>query len=68
MVSLVPKFSLPPEPSEIIFVIDRSGSMVDKILTLRSALELFLKSLPLGVRFNIVSFARPRKVFGLEAK
>lgn len=56
MVSLVPKFSLPPDPSEIVFVIDRSGSMQDKIVTLKSALELFLKSLPLGVPFNIVSF------------
>ncbi|KAJ5389738.1 uncharacterized protein N7496_000806 [Penicillium cataractarum] len=56
MVSLVPKFSLPPDPSEIIFVIDRSGSMQDKIVTLKSALEVFLKSLPLGVPFNIVSF------------
>lgn len=56
MVSLVPKFSLPPDPSEIIFVLDRSGSMQDKIVTLKSALEVFLKSLPLGVPFNIVSF------------
>ncbi|KAJ5342894.1 hypothetical protein N7541_012018 [Penicillium brevicompactum] len=56
MVSLVPKFNLPLESSEIVFVIDRSGSMEDKIPTLRSALELFLKSLPLGVPFNIVSF------------
>jgi hypothetical protein len=56
IVSLVPKFSLPPDPSEIVFVIDRSGSMQDKIVTLRSALEVFLKSLPLGLPFNIVSF------------
>ncbi|KAJ5437894.1 uncharacterized protein N7458_008892 [Penicillium daleae] len=56
MVSLVPKFSLPPDPSEIVFVIDRSGSMQDKIDTLKSALEVFVKSLPLGVPFNIVSF------------
>lgn len=56
MVSLVPKFSLPPDSSEIVFVIDRSGSMRDKIATLKSALEVFLKSLPLGVPFNIVSF------------
>jgi hypothetical protein len=56
MVSLVPKFSLPPDSSEIIFVIDRSGSMHDKIPTLRSALELFLKSLPLGMPFNLISF------------
>jgi hypothetical protein len=56
MVSLVPKFSLPPDVSEIVFVVDRSGSMDNKIPTLRSALELFLKSLPLGVPFNIISF------------
>lgn len=56
MVTLVPEFSLPPDPSEIVFVIDRSGSMQDKNTTLKSALEVFLKSLPLGVPFKIVSF------------
>ncbi|KAJ5202024.1 von Willebrand factor type A [Penicillium cinerascens] len=61
MLSLVPKFSLPPDASEIIFVIDRSGSMVDKIPTLLSALKLFLKSLPLGVPFNIISFGSEHK-------
>ncbi|KAJ5974390.1 hypothetical protein N7481_011600 [Penicillium waksmanii] len=56
MVSLIPKFGLPQSASEIIFVIDRSGSMADKISTLRLALEVFLKSLPIGIHFNIVSF------------
>lgn len=56
MVSLVPKFNPPPDPSEIVFIIDRSYSMHDKIETLKSALMVFLKSLPLGVPFNIVSF------------
>ena len=56
MLSLVPKFTIPPSDSEIIFVIDRSGSMQDKIPTLRSALEVFLKSIPIGVNLNIVSF------------
>lgn len=56
MVSLVPKFEIPTDASEIIFVIDRSGSMQDKLHTLRSALEIFLKSLPMGIHFNIVSF------------
>lgn len=56
MVTLVPKFALPPSRPEIIFVVDRSGSMADKIPTLKSALRVFLKSLPIGVKFNICSF------------
>ena len=56
MVTLVPQFALPPSHPEIIFVVDRSGSMSDKTPTLISALEVFLKSLPVGVRFNICSF------------
>ncbi|CAG8063283.1 unnamed protein product [Penicillium salamii] len=68
MVSLVPKFTLPSDPSEIVFVIDRSGSMQDKIPTLRSALELFLKSLPLGVPFNIVSFGSDHELMWPRSK
>ena len=56
MVDLVPKFRLPPNRPEIIFVADRSGSMCDQIPTLRSALRTFVKSLPFGVKFNILSF------------
>ncbi|KAI9655172.1 MAG: hypothetical protein M1821_005655 [Bathelium mastoideum] len=56
MVSLVPKFSLPQARPEIVFIADRSGSMRDKIPTLISALDIFLKSLPVGVMFNICSF------------
>lgn len=56
MATLVPKFSLPPNKPEIVFVIDRSGSMGGNISTLKDALQVFLKSLPLGVCFNICSF------------
>ncbi|KAH0560036.1 hypothetical protein GP486_003447 [Trichoglossum hirsutum] len=56
MVTLVPKFVLPPSKPEIVFIVDRSGSMASNIPTLISALKVFLKSLPVGVKFNICSF------------
>ncbi|XP_050690346.1 von Willebrand factor A domain-containing protein 5A-like isoform X2 [Eriocheir sinensis] len=43
--------------NEVIFIIDRSGSMQgDKIKNARTTLLLFLKSLPAGCLFNVVSF------------
>lgn len=58
MTSLVPRFNLPVEKPEVVFVCDRSGSMGSgqKMPNLISALKIFLKSLPVGVRFNICSF------------
>lgn len=56
MASLVPKFNIPTGNPEIVFVVDCSGSMYDKMDTLRAALLVFLKSLPVGVKFNICSF------------
>lgn len=57
MTTLVPRFNLPSERPEIVFVCDQSGSMQgQKNANLRSALQLFLKSLPVGVKFNICSF------------
>ena len=57
MVTLVPKFTLPSGAKpEIVFVVDRSGSMTQRVVPLRSALAVFLKSLPVGVKFNICSF------------
>lgn len=56
MATLVPKFSLQQASPEVVFVIDRSGSMGNKIPTLRSALQVLLKSLPVGICFNICSF------------
>ncbi|KAK8029217.1 hypothetical protein PG991_006273 [Apiospora marii] len=56
MATLVPKFSLAPEKPEVVFVCDRSGSMRDKIPNLKNALQLFVKSLTFGIKFNICSF------------
>ncbi len=56
MATLVPKFSLPPSRPEIVFVADRSGSMQQNITMLVSAMNVFLKSMPAGVKFNICSF------------
>ncbi|KAH7126171.1 von Willebrand factor type A domain-containing protein [Dactylonectria macrodidyma] len=56
MATLVPKFKLPAEKPEIVFLCDRSGSMSSTIPDLVAALRIFLKSLPVGVKFNICSF------------
>jgi hypothetical protein len=56
MLNLMPKFSLPLIRPEIVFVVDRSGSMRENMTSLKIALGIFLKSLPVGVKFNICSF------------
>lgn len=58
MATLVPRFNLPVDSAEVVFVCDRSGSMGGgkRIPNLISALNIFLKSLPVGVLFNICSF------------
>lgn len=56
MATLVPRFNLPNNNPEIVFIIDRSGSMCNSIKTLQAALRVFLKSLPVGIKFNICSF------------
>ncbi|KAJ4092562.1 hypothetical protein NW760_012020 [Fusarium oxysporum] len=56
MTTLVPKFKLPTEKPEIVFICDRSGSMGGQIPGLKTALQIFLKSLPVGIKFNICSF------------
>ena len=56
MTTLVPKFKIPQILPELVFVIDRSGSMGGKENLVISALKVFLKSLPVGVKFNLCSF------------
>jgi hypothetical protein len=61
MTTLVPKFELPNIHPEIVFIVDRSGSMGGKIPTLIAALKVFLKSIPVSARFNICSFGSHHK-------
>lgn len=57
MVTLVPRFNLPEGPKpEIVFVVDRSASMENRIAAVKLSLGIFLKSLPVQIKFNICSF------------
>ena len=48
--------SLNDAKAEIVFVADRSGSMGDKVEGLKTAMRVFLKSVPEKCYFNICSF------------
>ncbi|CAL8097329.1 unnamed protein product [Orchesella dallaii] len=57
MVHLVPSFKLDEQKTELIFVLDRSGSMMGQSIELaKKALLLFLHSMPADCYFNIVGF------------
>ena len=57
MVAFQPQFDAKEAPCEIIFVVDRSGSMGGtSIAEARNALQLCLRSLTEGTHFNIVGF------------
>ncbi|PKK65378.1 hypothetical protein RhiirC2_786242 [Rhizophagus irregularis] len=57
MLTLVPKFSLNTTITELIFVVDRSGSMSgEPMKKAAEALELLLRSISEDCYFNVVSF------------
>jgi len=57
MATFVPRFNLETTHPEVVFIADQSGSMGGgNNAALVSALKIFLKSLPIGVHFNIIAF------------
>eukprot|EP00736_Rhodelphis_marinus_P013482 Rmarinus@m.16642 len=58
MAVFCPKLDLPPIRTEVVFVVDTSGSMGGtKLIALKQAMQLFLRSLPGECFFNVVSFS-----------
>ncbi len=68
-VAFVPDLEATPSPAEVIFVIDRSGSMggssIDEV---RNALQLCLRSMMAGCRFNIVGFGSTHESLFSESR
>ncbi|XP_037045008.1 von Willebrand factor A domain-containing protein 5A-like [Bradysia coprophila] len=57
MVYLIPSFKLDEQKTELIFVVDRSMSMMgDSISLAKKALLLFLHSMPADCYFNVMGF------------
>ncbi|BBN00830.1 hypothetical protein MPTK1_2g02490 [Marchantia polymorpha subsp. ruderalis] len=56
LLSLVPKFQMSRISPEIIFIADINGIMGRQLPQLRHALTVFLKTLTVGVKFNICTF------------
>ncbi len=57
LLSFRPRFEKQPARSEIVFLVDRSGSMRGtSIAEAKNALQLCLRSLPAGCSFNLVGF------------
>jgi hypothetical protein len=56
-IAFAPRFAAADAPSEIVFLVDRSGSMEGtSIAEVRNALQLCLRSMTPGCAFNIVGF------------
>ena len=68
-VSFAPSFASPSAPAEVIFLVDRSGSMGGtSIEEVRNALQLCLRSMTSGCRFNIVGFGSRHETLFPESR
>jgi hypothetical protein len=68
-VGFVPQMDASPAPAEVIFLIDRSGSMGgSSIEEVRNALQLCLRSMMTGCRFNIVGFGSTHEALFPESQ
>jgi hypothetical protein len=64
-----PEFESEESPSEILFIVDRSGSMEGtSIAEAKNALQLCLRSLTSGTRFNIVGFGSKYELLFPESR
>ncbi|KAJ3101739.1 hypothetical protein HDU97_001089 [Phlyctochytrium planicorne] len=67
--TMVPRFALNEIRSELVVLVDRSGSMEGmKIKQAASALEIFLKSIPAGCFFNIIGFGSSHQMLFPKSK
>jgi vault protein inter-alpha-trypsin-like protein/VWA domain-containing protein len=68
-VAFVPKFDSHSTAAELVFVVDRSGSMEGtSIQEVRNALQLCLRSMIPGCRFNIVGFGSRYESLFMESR
>jgi Vault protein inter-alpha-trypsin domain/von Willebrand factor type A domain len=68
-VAFAPAFATSSAPAELIFLVDRSGSMDgDSIEEVRHALQLCLRSMTPGCRFNIVGFGATHEALFPESR
>jgi Ca-activated chloride channel family protein len=69
MLTFVPRFAAGPTPGEIVFLVDRSGSMQGpSIGEARNALQLCLRSLTRDHFFNVVGFGSGHRLLFPESR